>query len=81
MNGLPSISDFNLDSTYLLLGLIPGAVGMVFLAYGKKQQRTPFLIAGGLLLLYPWLTDTTPGLLIGGVAIGLGLWLAIRIGW
>jgi hypothetical protein len=81
MNGLPSISDFNFDPTYLLLGLIPGAIGMVLLALGRKQQRTSFLVAGGLFLLYPWLTETTWGLVVGAVVIGLGLWMAVRMGW
>jgi hypothetical protein len=81
MNDLPGLSDFNLDPTYLFLGLIPGAVGMVFLVYGRKQDRPPFAIAGVLLMLYPFFTGTSLGLLLVGSVICAGLWLAIRMGW
>ena len=69
------------DQTWLFLSLIPGGVGFVLLVYGKKQQRWPQLAAGVTLLVYPYFTDTVSGLIGIGAAIGVGLWIALRLGW
>jgi len=71
----------NLDPTWLFLSLIPGGIGFVLFVYGKKQQRWPQLAAGLALLIYPYFTDSVTALLIVGLAIGVGLFAAIRLGW
>ena len=71
----------NLDPTWLFLSLIPGGIGFVLFVYGKKQQRWPQLAAGLALLIYPYFTDSVTALLIVGLAIGVGLVAAIRLGW
>ena len=69
----------NLDPTWLFLSLIPGGIGFVLFVYGKKQQRWPQLAAA--LLIYPYFTDSVFSLVGVGVAIGAGLFVAIRLGW
>ena len=71
----------NLDPTWLFLSLIPGGIGFVLFVYGKKQQRWPQLAAGLAFLIYPYFTDSVTALLIVGLAIGVGLFAAIRLGW
>jgi hypothetical protein len=71
----------NLDPTWLFLSLIPSGVGFVLLVYGKKQERWPQLAAGVTLLVYPYFTETVSGLLGIGAAIGVALWIALRLGW
>jgi hypothetical protein len=71
----------NFDPTWLFLSLIPGGIGFVLFVYGKKQQRWPQLAAGLALLIYPYFTDSVMALLIVGLAIGVGLFAAIRLGW
>ena len=71
----------NLDPTWLFLSLFPSGVGFVLLVYGKKQQRWPQLICGLALLIYPYFTETATGLIGVGAAIGVGLWIALRLGW
>ena len=71
----------NLDPTWLFLSLIPGGIGFVLFVYGKKQQRWPQLAAGLALLIYPYFTDSVISLIGVGVAIGAGLFVAIRLGW
>jgi hypothetical protein len=71
----------NLDPTWLFLSLIPGGIGFVLFVYGKKQQRWPQLAAGLALLIYPYFTDSVFSLVGVGVAIGAGLFVAIRLGW
>ena len=71
----------SLDTTWLLLSLVPSGIGFVLFVYGKKQGLTPHLVAGLLLMVYPIVATTTTTLLGGGALIGLGLWYAIRAGW
>jgi multisubunit Na+/H+ antiporter MnhC subunit len=68
------------DTNWLLLSLIPSAIGFVLFVYGKKRKRTPPLVAGLLLMFYPMVAPTVTSLLAGGVLIGLGFWYAVRQG-
>ena len=70
-----------LDPTLLFLSLITSGIGLVLFVYGKKQQRWPQLVAGLALLIYPYFTNSVISLVVVGVAIGVGLFVAIRAGW
>jgi hypothetical protein len=69
------------DPTWLFLSLIPSGVGFVLLVYGKKQGRWPHLVAGLLLMVYPYFTPSLMALIGTGGAIGAALWYALRLGW
>ena len=69
------------DPTWLFLSLIPSGIGFVLFVYGKKQDRWPHKIAGILFTVYPYFTPGIGAMTGIGVAIGAGLWLAIRAGW
>jgi len=69
------------DPTWLLLSLIPNSIGFVLFVYGKKQERWPQLVAGLLLLVYPYFTDSITALVVVGIVIVAGLWIAVRGGW
>ena len=71
----------SLDPTWLFLSLIPSGVGFVLFIYGKKQERWPQLVAGLMLMVYPYFATSVWSLVGGGAAIGFGLWYAIRLGW
>ena len=71
----------NFDPTWLFLSLIPGGIGFVLFVYGKKQQRLPQLIAGLLLMVYPYFATTLLSMVAGGGLISVGLWSALRLGW
>ena len=71
----------SLDPTWLFLSLIPGAIGFVLFAYGKKQERWAHVGAGVLFMVYPYFTPSATGLVGVGVSIGAALWLAVRAGW
>jgi len=70
-----------IDPTWIFLSLIPGGIGFVLFVYGKKQQRWPQLVAGLLLMGYPYFATTALSLTVAGVAICAALWLAIRMGY
>jgi hypothetical protein len=71
----------SLDPTLLFLSLIPGGIGFVLFVYGKKQDRSPHLVAGLLLMVYPYFADSVLSLTAIGALIGAGLVVAIRLGW
>ena len=71
----------NFDANWIFLSLITGGVGFVLLVYGKKQQRWPQLIAGVLLIGYPYFATTVMSLTVVGIAICAALWLALRMGY
>jgi hypothetical protein len=71
----------SLDAGTLFLSLITGGIGLVLFVYGKKQERWPQLIAGLMLMVYPYfIADLMVSMLVGAGILG-GLWLAVRQGW
>ena len=70
-----------LDPTWLFASLITSGIGLVLFAYGRKQQRSPHLVAGVLFMVYPYFTPGLPWLLAVGALIGLASWGAVRQGW
>ena len=71
----------NLDPTWVFLSLVPSGIGFVLFVYGKKQNRWPHLVAGLILMVYPYLATTVVSLVGIGALIGGGLWYAVRAGW
>jgi hypothetical protein len=74
-------SVMTLDPTWLFLQLIPGGIGFVLFTYGKKQERWLYMAGGVLFMAYPYFATTVTLLIVVGVAIGCGLWFAVRLGW
>jgi hypothetical protein len=71
----------DLDANSLLASLGVSSVGFVAFMYGKKQTRAPHMIAGVLLMGFPYFVGNP--ILIGIIAVvllGL-LWGATRLGW
>jgi hypothetical protein len=70
-----------LDPTWLFLSLIPSGIGFVLFVYGRKQQRLPHLLAGLAFMVYPYFTPSILSMLLVGVLLGTGLWVAVQGGW
>ncbi len=71
----------NIDSTWLVLSLIPSGVGFILFVYGRKQVRMPQLVAGIAMMVYPYFTASVTWLTVVGVAIGAALYVALQLGW
>jgi len=56
-------------------------VGLVLANYGRKLGRPPHLVAGVVMLVYPYFVPTLVPMLIAGVLVCAALWLAVRLGW
>ena len=71
----------SLDPGMLFLSLITSGVGFVLFMYGKKQGRGPQLVAGLVLMVYPYFVSTLAMSLGIFVAVVAATWLAVRQGW
>lgn len=69
------------DSTSLFLSLITGGVGGVLIAYARKTHRWPFFAAGVLYIVYPYVVEGWMAFTAVGLAIAVGLWIAVRQEW
>ena len=70
-----------LDAAWLFASLIPGGIGFVMFVYGRKQSRWPYLVAGILMMGYPYLTPTMLSMAGVGAAICVALWYLVRSGY
>jgi hypothetical protein len=46
-----------------------------------RRRRWPHLAAGLAFRVYPYFATSVASLVVGGVALGVALWLAVRAGW
>jgi hypothetical protein len=64
----------------IFASLAVSGVGLVLTSYGKKLARPPQLIAGLVMLVYPYFVPrVVPMLIVAGVLLA-AMWLAIRRG-
>jgi len=65
----------------LLLGVVFSALGLGYVAYGKRAADLPLLIAGFVLILFPLFVGSVWLLLLIGGAAALAPWAGSRMGW
>ncbi|MET0591136.1 MAG: hypothetical protein ABW133_00450 [Polyangiaceae bacterium] len=71
----------NLDPSSFLTSLVISSIGFVLLSYGRKMSRPPHMIAGILLLVFPYFIENVLIMCAIAALILLVLWLAARFGW
>lgn len=69
------------DPGTLFLSLITSGIGFVLFMYGKKQDRMPQLVAGIVLMVYPYFVSSLLMNVLVGAGIIAAMWLVIRQGW
>jgi hypothetical protein len=55
----------------LIIGLVAGIVGTGYFVYGKRQSKPVPLIAGALLCIYPYFSDSAIWLYGAGALLAL----------
>lgn len=70
--------DFSAGS--LFASLLIGSVGLVLFVYGKRMERLPQLIAGALLMVYPYFISDVAWMIGVGLALVVGLVVALKSG-
>ena len=72
--------DASMDAQNIVIAFFVGLVGFALFVYGKRQSRWPHMLAGVVLMIYPYFVSI-PAL---SAAIGIGvlaaLWLLVRFG-
>jgi hypothetical protein len=64
----------------LIVALVISSVGLGLFSYGKKAARIPQLVAGLLLLVYPYFVTAVVPMIIVGLALLAAMALAIARG-
>ncbi len=65
-------------TTWLIVGVVTGSVGMGYFVYGKKQQQLVPMLAGAGLCIYPYFTSDLWVTILVGIAL-MGAPFLIRI--
>ena len=68
--------EFEADT--LIGSLVIGGIGTVAFIYGKRQSRVPQMVAGALLVVYPYFIDNIFIMVGIAVAILAALWASVR---
>lgn len=68
--------DFETDT--LIGSLVIGGIGTVSFMYGKKQGRVPQMVAGFLLVAYPYFISNIFVMVGIAIVILAGLWASIK---
>ena len=68
----------NLDPGSILMSILVSGVGFVFFSYGRKQSRFPQMLAGVILMIYPYFIPNPWAMLGVGAGICALTWAAIR---
>lgn len=55
----------------LFIGVIAGAVGTGYFIYGKRQSKPVPMIAGALLCIYPYVSDSVVWLCVVGALLAV----------
>ncbi|MBK6695224.1 MAG: amino acid transport protein [Myxococcales bacterium] len=69
-----------MDGAALLVSMLVGLVGFAIFVYGKRQSRLPHLLAGVVMMLYPYFVDSAAFSAGIAVAVGGALFAAVRLG-
>ncbi len=69
-----------MDANEILLSMLISGIGFVALVYGKRQSRLPQMVAGFVLMAYPYFVSNLWAM--GGIAVGVivAMVIAIRVG-
>jgi hypothetical protein len=65
----------------LLASLLVSSIGFVLFVYGRKLARAPQLIAGVVLMVFPYFVSSALVTLLIGGGLLAGLGIVVRLGW
>jgi hypothetical protein len=70
----------DLDGNALLLSLVVSSIGLVCLAYGKRQGRVPQIVAGLTLMIFPYFVSNLLVMALVAALVLAVLTAALRVG-
>jgi hypothetical protein len=63
----------------IALDIFFSAIGSAYLIYGKRQYDVPFLVAGFILLIYPYFVSNTAVCALIGIVVAASPFVAARL--
>ena len=69
------------DGSSILASVLVSGVGFVLFSYGRKQIRFPQILAGIVLMVFPYFVPEVTYMFGIAVVILAALWGAVRFGW
>lgn len=64
------------DTASILVSFVLGSIGFVGFVYGKRQSRLPHMVAGAILMIFPFFVPSA--LVMGLIGAGIvGLWAGL----
>ena len=69
------------DPTSLVLSFLISSIGFVLLQYGRKMSRPPQMLAGFVLLIFPYFVPGVGWMLGIAGALLLLLWISLQRGY
>ena len=70
-----------LDANSLIASLIVSSVGFVLFKYGRKMERTPHVVTGIVLMVFPYFVPQVLAMLGVAALLCLLLYLAVQRGY
>jgi hypothetical protein len=71
----------DLDANSIIASIVVSGVGFVLFSYGRKMSRAPHIVAGLVLMVFPYFVPNVLAMLgIGALLCGL-LYMAVRAGY
>ncbi len=71
----------NLDPWYLVLSLVFSTIGFGYFRYGKRQGDSLPLVVGVMLMVYPYFITSPLAVVVVGLLLMAGPFVARRLGW
>ena len=65
----------------LILSIVISGVGFAFFSYGRKMSRSPQMLGGLVLMVFPYFVSSALGMLIVGALLIGAIGLALKMGW
>jgi len=62
-----------------VLDIFFSAVGSAYLLYGRRQYDVPFLVAGFILLVYPYFVSSVAWVIAIGIVVAAAPFVAARL--
>jgi hypothetical protein len=73
--------DVDIDAPSFFVSLLVSSIGFVAFSYGKSQRRLPQMVAGLVLMVYPYFVDGLAMMIVIGLLIIGAMIAALRLGY
>ncbi|HEY6079040.1 MAG TPA: hypothetical protein VIW29_09570 [Polyangiaceae bacterium] len=70
-----------LDGNSIIASIVVSGVGCVFFSYGRKMSRAPHVVAGIVMMVFPYFVSNVLAMFGIGALLCALLYMAVRVGY